>query len=106
MNCCASGSGSTRTRRYKVAWIASCVLYDRLKLLEIGGFSFWPRLPRYHSGEDVLVQNLAPAKALGMTTVWVDNGSERGDHGYDEAVVDHRITNVSEWLEEILGKSE
>jgi Glycosyl transferase family 2 len=45
-------------RRYKVAWIASCVLYDRAKLLEVGGFSFWKRLPRYHSGEDVLVQNL------------------------------------------------
>jgi hypothetical protein len=45
-------------RYYKVAWIASCVLYDRNKLLEIGGFSFWNRLPRYHSGEEVLVQNL------------------------------------------------
>jgi GT2 family glycosyltransferase len=45
-------------RLYKVAWIASCILYDRAKLLEIGGFSFWSRLPRYHSGEEVLVQNL------------------------------------------------
>ena len=45
-------------RRYKVAWIASCVLYDRAKLLAVGSFSFWPRLPRYHSGEEVLVQNL------------------------------------------------
>lgn len=45
-------------RRYKVAWIASCVLYDRGKLLDVGGFTFWDRLPRYHSGEDVLVQNL------------------------------------------------
>jgi len=45
-------------RRYKVAWIASCILYDRVKLLEVGGFSFWSRLPRYHSGEEVLVQNL------------------------------------------------
>ncbi len=45
-------------RRYKVAWIASCILYDRAKLEEIGGFSFWSRLPRYHSGEEVLVQNL------------------------------------------------
>ncbi|MGE5655546.1 MAG: glycosyltransferase family 2 protein [Actinomycetota bacterium] len=44
--------------RYKVAWVASCILYDRAKLLEIGGFSFWSRLPRYHSGEEVLVQNL------------------------------------------------
>ena len=45
-------------RLYKVAWIASCVLYDREKLVNIGGFSFWNRLPRYHSGEEVLVQNL------------------------------------------------
>ncbi len=45
-------------RRYKVAWIASCILYDRARLLEVGGFSFWSRLPRYHSGEEVLVQNL------------------------------------------------
>ena len=45
-------------RLYKVAWVASCVLYDREKLLEVGGFGFWRKLPRYHSGEDVLVQNL------------------------------------------------
>lgn len=45
-------------RLYKVAWIASCILYDRKKLLEVGGFSFWSRLPRFHSGEEVLVQNL------------------------------------------------
>lgn len=45
-------------RLYKVAWIASCILYDRARLLQVGGFSFWPRLPRYHSGEEVLVQNL------------------------------------------------
>ena len=30
-------------------------------------------------------QNLAPAKALGMTTIWVDNGSELGSHDHDEA---------------------
>ncbi|MGI0486671.1 glycosyltransferase family 2 protein [Pantanalinema rosaneae CENA516] len=45
-------------RRYKVAWVACCILYDRAKLLQVGGFSFWDRLPRYHSGEEVLVQNL------------------------------------------------
>jgi putative hydrolase of the HAD superfamily len=52
---------------------------------------------------DDMVQNLAPAKTLGMTTVWVDNGSERGGHGYGDAIVDHRITDVGEWLESILG---
>ena len=50
-----------------------------------------------------MVQNLAPAKALGMTTVWVDNGSERGNHGYDEKVVDVRVENIGAWLEEVLG---
>ena len=47
-----------KVRRYKVAWLASCILYDRAKLLSVGGFAFWSRLPRYHSGEEVLVQNL------------------------------------------------
>lgn len=55
---------------------------------------------------DDMVQNLAPAKALGMTTIWVDNGSERGNHNYDSAVVDERIGDVGEWLESILGKHE
>ncbi|GAA4709016.1 pyrimidine 5'-nucleotidase [Sphingomonas lutea] len=50
-----------------------------------------------------MAQNLRPAKALGMTTVWVDNGSERGNHDYDAAAIDARITNVGEWLEQILG---
>ena len=52
---------------------------------------------------DDMVQNLAPAKALGMTTIWVDNGSERGNHNYDENVIDERITDVCTWLEAILG---
>jgi hypothetical protein len=33
-------------------------LYSREKLLQVGGFSFWEKLPRYHKAEDVLVQNL------------------------------------------------
>ena len=49
-----------------------------------------------------MAQNLTPAKKLGMTTVWVDNGSERGNHGYDPAIVDHRIRDVAEWLDDIL----
>src|SRR4051794_18367130 len=55
---------------------------------------------------DDMIQNLAPAKALGMTTVWVDNGSERGDHGFEESIVDVRVTDVGEWLESILGNEE
>ena len=50
---------------------------------------------------DDMAANLRPAKALGMTTVWVDNGSERGNHGLGD-FIDHRIRNVSQWLEAIL----
>jgi putative hydrolase of the HAD superfamily len=49
-----------------------------------------------------MAANLKPAKQLGMTTVWVDNGSERGNHGADESFIDHRIEDVGEWLETIL----
>ena len=45
--------------RYKVAWVGGAnVLYDREKLLEIGGFGFWPRLPAAHAGEEAVVQFL------------------------------------------------
>lgn len=54
---------------------------------------------------DDMAGNLAPAKALGMTTVWVDNGSERGGHGLGD-FIDHRIDTVSDWLEAILGGEE
>ena len=50
-----------------------------------------------------MAQNLRPAKTLGMTTVWVDNGSERGAHLAEEGHVDVVITDVGEWLEQILG---
>jgi len=41
---------------YKVAWVGGCVLYDRDKLGECGGFGFWRELPEAHCGEDVLAQ--------------------------------------------------
>ena len=78
--------------RYKVAWIAACILYDREKLLEVGGFSFWEKLPRYPRGEEILVQNLLMRRYGGCgilpsgtystqveTTVAAPEGSEDGD---------------------------
>ncbi len=50
---------------------------------------------------DDMAQNLAPAKALGMTTVWVDNGSERGNHAAAPGFIDHTIGEVGEWLEQV-----
>ena len=45
--------------RYKVAWVGGAnVLYDRAKLIDVGGFSWWSRLPPHHAGEEVVVQFL------------------------------------------------
>ena len=45
--------------RYKVAWVGGAnVLFDRAKLLSVGGFSWWERLPPGHAGEEVVVQFL------------------------------------------------
>lgn len=43
-------------RRYKIAWVGGCVLYDAEKLRRVGGFAFWHDLPAVHAGEDVLAQ--------------------------------------------------
>jgi len=48
-----------RPVRYKIAWVGGAnVLYDRAKLLRVGGFSFWERLPPAHAGEEVVAQFL------------------------------------------------
>ncbi len=52
---------------------------------------------------DDMARNLLPAKALGMTTVWVDNGSEHGDHDYDAALIDYATDDIAAWLTDILG---
>jgi glycosyltransferase involved in cell wall biosynthesis len=45
--------------RYKVAWVGGAnLLFDREKLLEVGGFSWWDRLPPAHAGEEVVAQFL------------------------------------------------
>lgn len=46
-----------------------------------------------------MARNLEPAKAIGMTTVWVDNGSEHGGHGASPSYIDIEITDVATWLD-------
>lgn len=48
-----------------------------------------------------MARNLGPAKALGMATLWLDNGSESGHRGHDPAAVDYRATDLTDWLEMI-----
>jgi putative hydrolase of the HAD superfamily len=62
--------------------------------------------PKHALLADDMVKNLAPAKTLGMTTIWVDNGSEQAGRDYDESVVDVRVSDIGEWLEAILENEE
>lgn len=50
-----------------------------------------------------MARNLKPAKAIGMTTVWVNNGSELGNHEADLSFIDYEIHDVGHWLHEITG---
>jgi putative hydrolase of the HAD superfamily len=51
-----------------------------------------------------MARNLAPAKALGMTTLWVDNGSEQASRGLDLSFIDYRTSNIGDWLAEITAE--
>ncbi|MDQ2893031.1 MAG: pyrimidine 5'-nucleotidase [Pseudomonadota bacterium] len=48
-----------------------------------------------------MARNLAPAKAIGMMTLWVDNGSEQGP-GEARDFIDFTVHDLSSWLNEIL----
>ena len=50
-----------------------------------------------------MARNLKPAKALGMVTLWVDNGSEQVDEGAEPDFIDYRTHDLGHWLESILG---
>lgn len=56
------GIGPDNPRKYKVAWVGACAMYDVAKLRDVGGYSFWKELPPEHAGEDVLAQMRVMAK--------------------------------------------
>ena len=50
---------------------------------------------------DDLARNLPPAKAAGLTTLWIDNGSEQVGADISEGI-DYRATDLGRWLDDIL----
>ncbi|MES2057291.1 MAG: pyrimidine 5'-nucleotidase [Pseudomonadota bacterium] len=48
-----------------------------------------------------MARNLAPAKAIGMTTVWVDNGSEQAVDR-DRSYIDFTTHDITHWLQAVL----
>jgi putative hydrolase of the HAD superfamily len=53
---------------------------------------------------DDMTRNLKPAKAIGMATVWMDNGSEQAPGDGDMSFIDFRTGDLAGWLHEILEK--
>jgi len=50
-----------------------------------------------------MARNLKPAKAMGMTTIWINNGSEAGHVGAHPDYIDFEISHLTPFLREILG---
>ncbi|PXA97744.1 pyrimidine 5'-nucleotidase [Nostoc sp. 3335mG] len=57
--------------------------------------------PRESLFVEDMARNLKPAKAIGMTTVWIDNGSEQGPEA-ERDFIDYTITDLGHWLHDIL----
>ena len=53
---------------------------------------------------DDMARNLKPAKQIGMTTLWVNNGSEQGEEG-DRDFVDFTTRDITHWLHDILEEA-
>ncbi len=52
-----------------------------------------------------MARNLPPAKAIGMTTVWIDNGSEQGPDVAGD-YIDYRIADLGVWLTGVVAELE
>jgi putative hydrolase of the HAD superfamily len=50
-----------------------------------------------------MARNLMPAKAIGMTTIWINNGSEAGDVGAHPDFIDFETDHLSPFLGHITG---
>jgi putative hydrolase of the HAD superfamily len=48
-----------------------------------------------------MARNLKPAKERGWSTVWLNNGSEWGNHGADDSFIDYHVDDLAPWLSEI-----
>lgn len=49
-----------------------------------------------------MARNLKPAKAIGMATVWINNGSEHGSADASPEFIDFETHDLSHWLTEMM----
>ena len=51
-----------------------------------------------------MARNLKPAKEIGMTTLWIDNGSEQASDDAFAPFIDYRTAHLTDWLHDITGE--
>ena len=52
-----------------------------------------------------MARNLRPAKAIGMATIWVNNGSEAGNHDHHPDFIDYETDHLTPFLAKIIGEA-
>ena len=65
----------------------------------------WDISPEQALFAEDMVRNLAPAKAIGMTTLWVNNGSEQAGGAACPSFVDFETADLADWLHEFTGET-
>ncbi|MEW4468759.1 pyrimidine 5'-nucleotidase [Parasphingorhabdus sp. JC815] len=86
-------------------------LFDRIHDLNATDMIPKPQTEAYHSLIDATAidparalfvedsaRNLRPAKDLGMTTIWLNTGSQWGARDHAPDYIDHEITNLESWV--------
>ena len=87
---------------YKVAWVGGAnVMFDRQKLLDVGGFSWWDQLPPEHAGEEALAQFLLLRKYGGCGML--PPGTY---HLQLPTLVDNREVNATSLFKRLVGEEE
>ncbi len=61
----------------------------------------WDIAPERALFAEDMARNLRPAKALGMTTLWIDNGSDQASGSYCPSYVDHVTHDLTDWLHDL-----
>ena len=51
-----------------------------------------------------MARNLKPAKAIGMTTLWIDNGSDQASGDACASFIDHSTPDLTDWLHALTGE--
>lgn len=64
----------------------------------------WGVDPKTAIFADDMTRNLQPAKAIGMTTLWINNGSEQAGGLHCPSFVDFQTDDLGRWLDEFTGE--